>query len=62
MAKILVEDKKLNNLIRRRVVEIVQGVLADPDFGLELQKWVKKRLKKKPRQLIPFETVKKNYE
>jgi len=41
--------------IRQIVVEVVDEVLSDPDFGLELQDWVKERLRKLPKKLIPFE-------
>jgi len=62
MAKIIIEEEKLNDLIRQRVIEIIQAILADPDYGLELRDWVKKRLKKKPKKLIPLEEIKKKYQ
>ena len=61
MAKITTRDKKLNALIRKTVIETIQEILADPDFGLELREWVKKRLRKKPKKLIPFEEIRKKY-
>ena len=61
MAKITARDKKLNNLIRKTVIETIQEILKDADFGLELQEWVKKRLRKRPKKLIPFEEIKKQY-
>ena len=36
----------MQNLIRRTIIESVQGVLTDPDFGLELRKEIIERLKK----------------
>lgn len=57
-----IKDGKLDTLIRLTVFEAVQEILADPDFGLELQDWVKKRLKKKPKKLIPFAEIKKKYQ
>jgi len=59
MAQIKVEEEKLKNLIRQIVIETLQAVSKDPDFGLELQDWVKKRLEKRPEKLIPFEEIKK---
>lgn len=61
MAEVIIKDKKLNNLIRQRVIETVYELLKDPDFGLELQDWVKERLRKKPDRSIPFEEIKKKY-
>lgn len=62
MAETIVKDKKLNNLIRQKVIETIYELLADPDFGLELQGWVKERLRKKPDRFIPFEEIKKKYQ
>ena len=52
-------DEKVNNLIRKTIIEAIQDALKDPDIHLELQAWVKKRLKKSPKTLIPFEVLKK---
>lgn len=49
----------LGNLIRGAVVEAVQEVLRDPDFGLEIQEWVAKRLREKPKKLVPLDELKK---
>ena len=57
MAKTILKDKKLDNLIRWTIMENVQEVLRDPDLGLELQEWAKKRLKKRPQKLIPLEEI-----
>jgi len=57
MAKTILKDKKLDNLIRWTIMETVQEVLRDPDLGLELQEWAKKRLKKRPQKLIPLEEI-----
>lgn len=61
MAKITIEERKLNNLIQERVLEAVREIFEDPDFGLELREWVKKRLKKRPKKLIPFNEIKKKF-
>ena len=61
MAEVTLRNKKLNDLIWRAVVETIQEVLRDPDFGLELQEWVKKRLRKSPKNLIPLKDIKKKY-
>ena len=52
-------DEKVNNLIRKTIIEAIQDALKDPDIHLELRDWVKKRLKKSPKTLIPFEVLKK---
>lgn len=61
MAKTNLADQKINNLIRKTIIETLGAVLGDPDYGLELQDWVKRRLKKSPGRLIPFEVIKKRY-
>ena len=60
MAKIVI-NKKINNLIKKTVIETIQEILKDPDFGLELRDWVKKRLRERPKKLIPFAEIKKKY-
>jgi len=62
MTKVIVPDKKINDLIRKTVIETVQEIVNDPDFGLELQERIKKRLRKRPRKLIPFEEIKEKYQ
>lgn len=37
---------KLINIIRKTLLESLQGILADPDQGLELRPEIKRRLKK----------------
>ena len=61
MAQILLPEKKINNLIRQTIIETIQEVFRDPDFGLELRESVKKRLRKQPKILIPFAEIKKKY-
>lgn len=61
MAKAVLRNKKLNNLIRQTIIETIQEVLRDPDYGLELREWVKKRLRKRHKNFIPFEKIKKKY-
>lgn len=61
MAKVALKDKNLNNLIRWTVIETIHEVLKDPDFGLELREWAGKRLRTRPRKLIPLEEIKKRH-
>lgn len=61
MPKLGLEEERLKNLIRQTVIETLQAILRDPDFGLELQDWVKTRLKKRPKKLVPFKEIKKKY-
>ena len=58
MAKETLTKKELNILVREMVYKALREILKDPDFGLELQEWVKKRLKEKPKKLISLKEVK----
>lgn len=67
MAKTLIDDKKLDALIRHRVAEVVQDMLNDPDYGLELRPEFVKRLKKsveskKAGRVVPFSEIKEKYQ
>ncbi|MDP2950997.1 MAG: hypothetical protein Q8N55_01290 [bacterium] len=57
----ITQSQNLNILVRRTVVEVVQEILADPDFGLALTEKVKTRLRNKPKRIISFEQIKKKY-
>lgn len=66
MVKTIIEDKKLKNLIRWEVMAVMQELLSDPDFGLELRQEFIRRLKKsieskRAGRLVPFEEIKKRY-
>lgn len=61
MNTITLTEKKLDELIQRKVIGVMSEVMSDPDFGLELQDWVKKRLKQKPRKFISSAEVKRKY-
>lgn len=58
---IITQNQALNTLIRKTVLEVVQEVLADPEYGLELTERVKARLRSKPKKVISFEQIKKRY-
>lgn len=62
MEKTITLNRRINNLIRRTTIETIQEVLRNPDFGFELREWVKKRLRERPRKLIPFEEIKRKYQ
>jgi signal recognition particle GTPase len=55
MTKLFTENK-----IRQIVVETLREILNDPDFGLELREEIIKRLKKKPKNLISLEKIRKS--
>lgn len=62
----ITQNKNLNTLIRRTVVEVVQEILADPDYGMELRQSFTKRLKKsvqsaKTGKVASFEEILKKY-
>jgi len=61
MTKTVSQNQELNSLVRKTIIETIQEVLMDPDYDLELQKWVKERLKKRPRAFVPFEEIKRKY-
>ena len=42
----VVQEKKLNNLIRKQVIEVLREYLDDPDFGLELRSEFETKLRK----------------
>ncbi len=46
MTNILVKGKNFETLIRRTVIESVQGVLTDPDYAFEISEIIAKRLNK----------------
>jgi signal recognition particle GTPase len=55
MSNLLTENK-----IRQIVIETLREILNDPDFGLEFREEIIKRLKKKPKNLISLEKIKKS--
>ncbi len=61
MNMITITEKKLDEIIQRKVIGVMSEVMNDPDFGLELQDWVKKELKKKPRKFISSSEIKRKY-
>lgn len=61
MTRTMLQTQKLNNLIRQTIIRTVQEVLRDPDYGLELQEWAKKRLSKNPKKFVSFEKIKEKY-
>ncbi|MFH1582604.1 MAG: hypothetical protein ABIA08_02505 [bacterium] len=66
MAKTLLQDKKLNNLVRQTIIETIREIFNDPDYGLPLTSRTIQRLKKsmkskKAGRVINFEEVLKQY-
>ena len=64
MAEMFTLPKNLKGEIKSLIVQAVQDVLGDPDFGLELSVEAKKRLHKEERgkaKLIPFSEIKQKY-
>jgi len=61
MSKITLETKQVDRLVRKSVIQVMRDILQDPDFGLEIQDWVKKRLTKKPKKLIPLSEIQRKY-
>jgi len=50
MARTEIKNKRINSLIKKTVIEAIQKILEDPDFGLELQEWVKKKTQEKTKK------------
>lgn len=42
----LIRNKNIQALIKRSIVEIIEDILADPEYGLPLRARVMKRLQK----------------
>ncbi|MDO8524398.1 MAG: hypothetical protein Q7R99_02080 [bacterium] len=60
------KNKSLTNLIRQTVLEIIQEILADPDYGLALNGNFEKRLEKsiqsqKAGKVVSFDKILKKY-
>lgn len=56
--------KKLSSEVKTFIIRAVYEVLNDPDFGLELSEWTKKRLRKarvSKRKGISFSEIKNKY-
>ena len=56
--------KNLTNEIKSFVVQAIEEVLSDPDFGLELSEKAKKRLgyaRISKKKNIPFSEIKRKY-
>lgn len=59
--KQLTLDPSFTKMIQTTVIETVQEILNDPEYFCELQPWVIKRLKQKPKRFISFEEMKARY-
>lgn len=61
MNKTLIQKKEISRLVKKAVAKTFQDFFKDPDFGLELQEWVKKRLMKKSTKTVSFSEIRKRY-
>lgn len=61
----LTSEKQITSIIRRTIIESVQGVLTDPDYGLQIKDDIARRLKKysakTPQKLTSLSNIKKKY-
>lgn len=62
----LIQNKNLTSLIRQTVLEIIQEILADPDYGLALNGNFEKRLKnsiesQRAGRVVSFDKILKIY-
>lgn len=63
----IIENRQLRSLIRRTVMDVVQEVLADPDYGLALKPSFIKRLQesanqKKAGRVVSFDKILRKYQ
>lgn len=66
MASTVLRNRKLNNLIRQTIIEVIREIFNDPDYGLPLTPQTIRRLKKSIRskkegRIISFEEILKKY-
>ena len=65
MATTLIKEKEIQNLVRKTVIESLQEILNDPDYGLEITKNLQSRLKKysknPSKKLISLNEIKERY-
>lgn len=66
MTKVIIEDRKINNLIKRNVIETIREIFNDPDYGLPITPETIKRLRKsinskKTGRVIAFDEILKKY-
>lgn len=60
------KDKKINEFIRRKVIEVMREIVSDPEYNLELSALVEKRLQKsacskKRRKVVDLDRVMEKY-
>ncbi len=62
----LTQEKQIEFVVRRTIIESVQEIFADPDFGLKLSAQTVKQLKKaqkvNPKKLTLLTDFRKKYE
>jgi hypothetical protein len=63
MANLVKNTKKLDLEIKIYLAELLQSILNDPEYFLDLKEDVKKKLKelRRKRKTISFEEIKKKY-
>ena len=65
MVTTLIKKKEIQNLVRKTVIQSLQEILNDPDYGLEITKNLQGRLKKysknPSKKLISLNEIKERY-
>lgn len=63
MPKTLLQNRDISAIIRKEVVMALREIFDDPDFGLELTDYAKKKLKRSlaSKKRIPLDEVLKKY-
>ncbi|MDA2922031.1 hypothetical protein MYX07_02055 [Patescibacteria group bacterium AH-259-L07] len=65
MATISMKEKEIKNFIRRTIIESIQDILTDTDYGMKLRKSIVQRLekysKRTPKKITSLDDIKKRY-
>ena len=66
MAKTILQNQRINKIVRQTVLEVIREIFSDPDYGLFLTSQASRRLKKsiqskKVGRLTDFKDILKKY-
>ena len=63
MTKTAFQNRDISGVIRQEVVRVLREMLSDPDFGLELTDYAKKRIKQSlsSKKTVSLDEILKKY-
>ena len=63
MSETLAQNKDISAVVRQEVVRVLREMLSDPDFGLELTDYAKKRIKQSlsSKKTVSLDEILKKY-